>query len=267
MSYELVESFRDINGMEEEIEEAANPPTQHANPSLWVPKFEWSHLSCNTINNSKIYMFIYSLLSETIAKFPNDPALYIIYSYFEFYYRGHPFQALQHLFQALKNKPPRRIQFEIFHHRRVIESSFLAGYNLAMTQTTNFIDTLLLNTFQNAFNQSMDEIYQCSELMSIFWEMLLKEQLCTLLIYNINLATSQLNTHAKYLFEHVNSAVIQAKQVILLHPDNLHFLFKYGMFQNNVLNNEHVAGEIFKRLSVLDIIYIYIYKYIIYMAK
>ena len=138
-----------------------------------------------------------------------------------------------------RDKPSIRYQFEIFHLRRMIEGFHVRGFMKVRSQSTDYIT--ILQVIQ--YTKLVYLYHEVNFRISIqFWSVLLSE----------NITGNQIFHFGKELIYRKRQG---KKNSELLMEDlgyNLHFLYKFMVFQHRILHNEHLSYESLNKIKILS---------------
>ena len=191
------------------------------------------------ISDSVAHRFLMSLFKYYIENFPKSIKLKITLAYFNLYVMGHSFAALKELSLAENSKPSLRYQFEIFHLRKMIEAFHLRGFIKAKNQVFDHVDTLQVLQYTQNYNFCISLMKQASAISVQFWSLFLKDSTTGALVskfgHQLILLKRQITKRSEVLINNFGF--------------NLHFLYKFVVFQQRVIHNEQFTYELVNKIK------------------
>lgn len=188
-------------------------------------------------------LFVKQQLCDAVARFPSEVRLCVFSACFEYYWLDNFLVALEELNKAREMKPstPQMIVVEYFHS--TIEESIITG-EISIPNTNSVrsrLNTKEIDRFIRLFNKFMEKLETCMANNITFWTILAGE----------NIDTSQLNAVGNSIFDLMNQIHDLYVKITACDPNNVNFLYKYGVFLRYVIFDEIFASKIFARIKML----------------
>ena len=197
----------------------------------------------NTVADTVIHQFITATLQLLTSKYPRVMKIRLLLVYYNLYILGHSFGALKELSLAERYKSSLRNQFEIFYYKTMIEQFHFRGFTQAKRYIFDHIDTLQVLQFSSGYNSCIFIMKEISEISSNFWSYLLNEENAN--GYRLANLGKQLITKKRELHK-------ESKFLLGDFGYNLHFLYKFMIFQQKVLHNEQFSYVLFNKIKILS---------------
>ena len=227
---------------EEMIGTLSNSIQERANASLFISLSDTTEKLKYAVKDTPILNFIDDLFIEITDRYPMVVEIKILHAYYSLYILGHSFATLRIISEAAEVKHSLRTEFDIFHLRRMIESSHMEGYNIAARNVSNFVDLVQVVAYQNAYNGCMQYIKQGIDISIDFWSLFLK----------LIVTPQEVSFKGNQLSAVKRKAVQEAENVFAIYPNNLHFLVRYMVFIKRIVHNEQLTLEIYDKIKIIS---------------
>jgi len=204
----------------------------HADGTPLVYKTDWRN------NLSKICTMLESILLEIKMEHHDSPEIFLLKIYFDYLHTGNILSCLSGLAELEKLKPGMSAMLQIITIRGKIEHRLEKANYISNTYCHDYSDYNHVLKFHRQYNKFIESIQNCLKITYDIWNSILSQNTSPKILCDLGqlLITAKEITHKNF---------IKARK---LEPRNRNLLFKYAVYQKEILHNEKYAASIFNSL-------------------
>ena len=212
----------------------------------------------NYEENSDWFLFVKSILQESLEKFKKSTKLHIIYSYIQHDKLRNKFKALNELMISEETKANIYEEFALFRYkynysklkhlikfaRNMIEEEMIENDKKNKEKTNNQVDVLSVINFQNKFVLFLTAIENAVNFHLEFWRELMEESPDIQKLHGLGTAiTTSLEI----------TSILYVK-LYEINPTHIRLLETYSSFLRDIVNDEIETPKILEKLNNLFLI-------------